>query len=275
MTMTHNTTLLILFLDMQDEKRGLEAVEKLKQLSLPGLVVFQQLDVIDHASIRSFVDFIKNQFGKLDILVNNAGIPGAQVDGEALAAAKIVENGGQIDWSKIITQTYEQTELGIKTNYYGAKDLTEALIPFLQLSSSPKVVNVSASMGKLEKLPNGWPKEVLSDVEELTEEKIDEVLNQFLKDFKEGSLENKGWPDNNLSTYIISKVALNAYTRVVARKYPSICINVVCPGFVKTDSTYNTGYLTPDEGAESILRLALLSDGSSGHFFVRNEEKPF
>ncbi|XP_024629273.2 (+)-neomenthol dehydrogenase [Medicago truncatula] len=262
-------------LTARDEKRGLEAVEKLKQLSLPGLVVFQQLDVIDHASIRSFVDFIKNQFGKLDILVNNAGIPGAQVDGEALAAAKIVENGGQIDWSKIITQTYEQTELGIKTNYYGAKDLTEALIPFLQLSSSPKVVNVSASMGKLEKLPNGWPKEVLSDVEELTEEKIDEVLNQFLKDFKEGSLENKGWPDNNLSTYIISKVALNAYTRVVARKYPSICINVVCPGFVKTDSTYNTGYLTPDEGAESILRLALLSDGSSGHFFVRNEEKPF
>ncbi|KEH18923.1 NAD(P)-binding rossmann-fold protein [Medicago truncatula] len=262
-------------LTARDEKRGLEAVEKLKQLSLPGLVVFQQLDVIDHASIRSFVDFIKNQFGKLDILVNNAGIPGAQVDGEALAAAKIVENGGQIDWSKIITQTYEQTELGIKTNYYGAKDLTEALIPFLQLSSSPKVVNVSASMGKLEKLPNGWPKEVLSDVEELTEEKIDEVLNQFLKDFKEGSLENKGWPDNNLSTYIISKVALNAYTRVVARKYPSICINVVCPGFVKTDIIYNTGYLTPDEGAESILRLALLSDGSSGHFFVRNEEKPF
>jgi len=60
------------------------------------------------------------------------------------------ENGGQIDWSKIITQTYEQTELGIKTNYYGAKDLTEALIPLLQLSSSPKVVNVSSSMGKLE-----------------------------------------------------------------------------------------------------------------------------
>jgi len=56
-------------LTARDEKRGLEAVEKLKQLSLPGLVVFHQLDVIDHASIRSFVDFIKNQFGKLDILV--------------------------------------------------------------------------------------------------------------------------------------------------------------------------------------------------------------
>lgn len=58
-------------LTARDEKRGLEAVEKLKQLSLPGLVVFHQLDVIDHASIRSFVDFIKNQFGKLDILVSS------------------------------------------------------------------------------------------------------------------------------------------------------------------------------------------------------------
>jgi (+)-neomenthol dehydrogenase len=128
----------------------------------------------------------------------------------------------------------------------------------------------------LQKLPNGWPKEVLSDVENLTEEKIDEVLNQFLKDFKEGSVvENKGWPINSMTTYIISKVALSAYTRVAAKKYPSICINAVCPGFVKTDINYNTGYLTPDEGAESIVRLALLPDGSSGHFFVRNEEKPF
>ncbi|KEH18922.1 NAD(P)-binding rossmann-fold protein [Medicago truncatula] len=264
-------------LTARDEKRGLEAVEKLKHLSLPGLVVFHQLDVIDAASIRSFVDFIKNQFGKLDILVNNAGITGAEVDGEALVAANIEENGGQIDWSKIITQTYEQTELGIKTNYYGAKDLTEAFIPLLQLSSSPKVVNVSSSMGKLENLPNGWPKEVFSDVENLIEEKIDEVLNKFLNDFNEGSLENNGWPINNdMSTYIISKASLIAYTSVVAIKYPSICINVVCPGFVKTDINYNTGYLTPDEGAESIVNLALLHDGSpSGHFFVRSEEKPF
>jgi (+)-neomenthol dehydrogenase len=56
-------------LTARDENRGLEAVQKLKQLSLTGLVLFHQLDVTDHASIRSFVDFIQNQFGKLDILV--------------------------------------------------------------------------------------------------------------------------------------------------------------------------------------------------------------
>lgn len=263
-------------LTARDEKRGLEAVEKLKQLSLPGLVVFHQLDVSDPASITSLADFIKNQFGKLDILVNNAGIPGVHVDGEAFAAANILENRGNIDWSKILTESYEQTEAGIKTNYYGAKELTEALIPLLQISTSPTIVNVSSSMGRLENIPNGWPKEVLSDGENLTEEKIDEVLNQFLKDFKEGSVvENKGWPIN-MSTYTISKAALTAYTRVLAKKYSTIRINAVCPGYVKTDINYNTGHLTPDEGAEPIVRLALLPDGSpSGYFFIRNEEKPF
>jgi (+)-neomenthol dehydrogenase len=53
----------------RDEKRGVEAVDKLKDLALPGLVVFHQLDVTDPTSIGSFADFVKNQFGKLDILV--------------------------------------------------------------------------------------------------------------------------------------------------------------------------------------------------------------
>ncbi|KAJ1392618.1 Short-chain dehydrogenase/reductase SDR [Sesbania bispinosa] len=262
-------------LTARDEKRGLEAVDKLKQLGLPGHVVFHQLDVTDPASIRSLADFIKTQLGKLDILVNNAGIPGAQVDSEALAAAGVLENAGKVDWSKILIENYELTEAGLKTNYYGAKELTKALIPLLQFSGSPKIVNVSSSMGRLENMPNGEPKEVLSDVQNLTEEKIDDILNEFLKDFKEGSLETKGWP-LNMSAYTVSKVALNAYTRVLARKYPSFCINAVCPGFVKTDINFNHGILTPDEGAEAAVKLALLPDGTpSGLFFLRSEEKPF
>jgi (+)-neomenthol dehydrogenase len=56
-------------LTARDEKRGLEAVEKLKQSGLSGQVVFHQLDVTDPASIASLAHFIKTQFGKLDILV--------------------------------------------------------------------------------------------------------------------------------------------------------------------------------------------------------------
>ena len=56
-------------LTARDEKRGLEAVEKLKESGLSGQVVFHQLDVANPATVASLADFIKTQFGKLDILV--------------------------------------------------------------------------------------------------------------------------------------------------------------------------------------------------------------
>lgn len=116
---------------------------------------------------------------------------------------------------------------------------------------------------------------MLSDAESLTEDKIDEVLNKFLKDFKEGSIESRGWP-SFLSAYTVSKAAMNAYTRVVAKEYPTFRINCVCPGFVKTDINNNTGILSVEEGAASPVRLALLpDDGPTGLFFVRKEVSSF
>lgn len=121
-------------------------------------------------------------------------------------------------------------------------------------------------------IPNEWAKGVLNDFGNLTEDRVDEVVNEFLKDFKEGSRKAKGWP----SAYAVSKAAINAYTRVLAKKHPKFRINSVCPGFVKTDGNFNTGHLTVEEGAESPVRLALLpDDGSSGLFFVRNEVSSF
>lgn len=266
---------IVVVLTARDEKKGLEAVEKLREFGLSDHVVFHQLDVADPASIASFADFIKTKYGKLDILVNNAGIAGCIIDGDALAASGLGKEGVNVDWSKIVTDTYELAEECLKTNYYGAKGMIEALLPILQLSNSPRIVNVSSSMGHLEKIPNVWAKEVLGNAESLTEERVDEVLNEYLKDFKEDSLETKGWPRYS-SPYIISKAAMNAYTRIVAEKYPSFRVNCVCPGYVKTDINYNNGYLTTDEGAESVVKLALLpNDGPSGLFFYRNEVTTF
>lgn len=124
-------------------------------------------------------------------------------------------------------------------------------------------------------LKHEWAKGVLSDSENLTEEKIEEVINQYLKDFKEDSLQAKGWP-SFMSAYILSKAAMNTYSRVMAKKHPSIQINCVCPGFVKTDINYNRGILCIEEGAESPVRLALQpDDGPSGLFFDRNEVSSF
>ncbi|KAL6322699.1 hypothetical protein AAG906_015385 [Vitis piasezkii] len=68
--------------------------------------------------------------------VNNAGITGAVVTdpdglGLVIAAAQLAEEC-------------------LKINYYGPKSMIEALTPLLQLSNSPRIVNVSSTVGKLQ-----------------------------------------------------------------------------------------------------------------------------
>lgn len=252
-------------LTARDEKKGHEAIEKLKQFGLSDQVMFHQLDVTDPATVTSLVEFVKTQFGRLDILVNNAGVSGVN---------PYETVGSTVDWEKL-TQTCEMAENCLRTNYYGVKETTEAFLPLLKLSNSPKIVNVSSQAALLKNIPNEWAKRVFDDIENLTEERIDEVLKEFIKDFKEGSLENKGWP-TIMSAYIVSKAAMNSYTRALAKKYPNMCINCVCPGFVKTDINKNTGMLPVDQGAASVVRLALLPEGSpSGLFFIREEISNF
>ncbi|KAL7158661.1 hypothetical protein ABFS83_02G159200 [Erythranthe nasuta] len=123
-------------------------------------------------------------------------------------------------------------------------------------------------------IPNEWAKGILNDAENLTEGRIDEVVNVFLKDF-EGSAEAKGWPQYS-AAYIVSKAAVSAYTIILAKKYPSFRINCVCPGYVNTDFNYGTGMLSVEEGAESPVKLALIpDDGPSGMFFFRKEVSSF
>ncbi|PON52899.1 Short-chain dehydrogenase/reductase [Parasponia andersonii] len=262
-------------LTARDEKRGLEAFQNLKEKGLSHKVLFHQLDVTDPASIASLADFIKTRFGKLDILVNNAAVVESKEEVDALLASINAGEQEQADIRRKTTITYELAEECFQINYYGAKRTAEALIPLLQLSDSPRIVNVSSGLGKLQRISNDWAKKVLGDAESLTEDRIDEVIIGFLKDFKEGSLEAKGWP-RFMSPYTVSKAALNAYTRLLAKKHPSFLINCVCPGFVKTDINSNTGILSVEEGAASPVRLALLSsDGPSGLFFDRSEVSPF
>ncbi|GKU96897.1 hypothetical protein SLEP1_g10078 [Rubroshorea leprosula] len=191
-------------LTARNEKRGMEAVEKLKESGLSEYIVFHQLDVADPATIASLADFVKGQFEKLDILVNNAGIGGAATDRDAVVSK--MQAGEQINWRGLITETYELAEECLKTNYFGSKMMCEAFIPLLQLSDSPRIVNVSSSMGRLKNVSNEWAKTILSDAENFTEERVDEVLNKYLKDFKEGSLKAQGWPAF-MSAYKLSKAA--------------------------------------------------------------------
>ncbi|XP_071913929.1 (+)-neomenthol dehydrogenase-like [Coffea arabica] len=137
----------------------------------------------------------------------------------------------------------------------GPKRMIEAFLPLLQSSQSPSIVSASSL---LQRATASSPLIYL-----------DEVLNEYLKDFiKAGAHGAKGWP----LACAISKASLNAYTRILAKKLPSFKVICVYPGFVKTDMSHNIGLLTPEEGAESPVRLALLpDDGPSSLFFSQKE----
>ncbi|KAI3743934.1 hypothetical protein L1987_57005 [Smallanthus sonchifolius] len=114
-------------LTARDEKRGVDALAKFKGTHLSDLVTFHQLDVVDPVSVTSLAQFVKTQFGKLDILVNNSGIGGVGANEEALRASRTsgtVATGSQIEWKKILTESYELAVQCIQTNYYGAKMMT-------------------------------------------------------------------------------------------------------------------------------------------------------
>ncbi|XP_019180583.1 PREDICTED: (+)-neomenthol dehydrogenase-like isoform X2 [Ipomoea nil] len=277
----------------RDEKRGMEAVEKLKH-SCGGededSIVFHQLDVADEVSISCLVDFVKTKFGKLDILVNNAGIQGLIIEGDGLILKEMIiaddsrissENEvleTELKSDGALIETYELAEQCIKTNYHGTKRMVEAFLPLLQLSHSPRIVNVSSTLGNLKLLSNNeMARKILSNGESLTEERVDEVVKEFLKNYKEGPTiaQAKGWP-RYASAYKVSKAAVNAYTRILAQKCPNFRINCVCPGYVKTDMTVHVGMFTPEEGAENIVKLALLpDDGPSGFFFCQKNVMAF
>ncbi|CAN1308675.1 Short-chain dehydrogenase/reductase 2b [Linum perenne] len=166
---------ILVILTARDETRGLQAVNILKD-DYSDNIVFHQLDVADSSSITSFARFVETHFGKLDILVNNAGVIGTIWREDVLKST-------DLDQIKDVTfDTYELAEECLKTNYYGAKGMVEAFLQLLQLSDSPRIVNVSSTTSSLK---NEWAKGVLSDVDNLTEERVEEVIKQFLNDFKE------------------------------------------------------------------------------------------
>ncbi|KAI3937383.1 hypothetical protein MKW92_024971 [Papaver armeniacum] len=268
-------------LTARDVTKGLEAVEKLKNSFGLSNVVFHQLDLTNPISLPSLAEFVRSHLGKLDILVNNAGILGAITDEAGfmvmLQALEAMEDQytEKPNLKEVITETYELAEQCMQTNYFGVKSVTKALIPLLQLSNSPRIVNVTSTMGMLKFVSNENALEILSDGDGLNEESVDEMVNMFLKDFKGGLLESKGWP-SCLPAYTISKASLNAYTRILAKQFPTFRINCLCPGWVKTDICFNSGVSTTAEAAERIVNLALVpDDGPSGLYFSNGEVTPF
>jgi NAD(P)-dependent dehydrogenase (short-subunit alcohol dehydrogenase family) len=84
--------------------------------------------------------------------------------------------------------------------------------------------------------------------------------------------------NGGVTAYRISKVSINALTRMIAYELQgtNILVNTMCPGWVRTDMGGADATRSPEEGADTAVWLALLpDDGPSGKFFRDRQEFPW
>ncbi len=198
----------------RDRRRRDDAVVKLRAT---GADVFGvPLDVTDDDNVASAAELIGTRFGRLDVLVNCAGITG----------------GAQ---QMPTTADLATVRAVVETNVIGVIRVTNAMLPWLRKSASPRIVNMSSSTGSL--------------------------TLQTTPGAETGPV---------VVAYAPSKTFLNAVTVQYAKEleHTNILINVGCPGFVATDLNGFRGTRTPDQGAAIAMTLATLPDnGPSGQFF--------
>ncbi|WP_436535168.1 SDR family oxidoreductase [Actinoplanes sp. HUAS TT8] len=198
----------------RDDTRRSEAVDKLRAAGVDAFGV--PLDVTDDASVTAAAALIEERYGRLDVLVNNAGITGGHPQEPTLVDPAIIRTV-------------------VETNVIGVIRVTNALLPLLRRSASPRIVNMSSGVGSL--------------------------TRQSAPGAEIGPI---------AAAYSPSKTFLNAVTIQYARELvgTNILINLACPGYCATDLNGFRGHRTAEQGAATAIRLATLPDGGpTGAFF--------
>ena len=203
------------YVGARDAEKGAAAAESLG-------AIFVQLDVTDDASVDAAAATIRNAEGHLDVLINNAGVVGSRAE-----VADITP--------ETLNETYA-------TNVFGVVRVTHAMLPLLQESTSPVIVNVSSGLGSFSRIND---------------------------------------PDHIESTLVTiaygsSKAAVTALTVQYSKALLGIRINAADPGYTATDLNGNSGTQTVEEGTDAIVRLATIgADGPTGTFQNRDGHMPW
>lgn len=171
------------------------------------------LDVTSDASTARLHHDLEKGYGRLDVLVNNAGI---------------LPDGGQ-NLASLPLNLLQKT---LETNLFGVLRVTQALLPLLQKSPRPRIVNLSSGLGQLADMGSGTPAYRISKT----------ALNAVTRIL---AAELKGTPAK---------------------------VNSICPGWCRTDMGGPEAPRTPAQGADTAVWLATLADdGPSGGFFRGRE----
>lgn len=221
-------------LTARDPAEGERAASSLAAEGLP--VRFLPLDVASPASAAALAAALGG--ARVGVLVNNAG---AAFDGFNEGVA----------------------ERTLAINTWGAAQVTDHLLPLM--GEGGQVVMVSSGVGSLSCLSPELRRRFTDPALDLAG--LRALTDAFVADVKAGHHRERGWPT---SAYAVSKVAMNAYTRIRAPelKARGIHINAVCPGWVRTDMGGPHADRSIEVGAASIVWAATQGpDGPTGGFF--------
>lgn len=138
----------------------------------------------------------------------------------------------------------EDMKAVFEVNLFGPVRVTQALLPLMKTAQNARIVMMSSGVGSFGLITD--PTSIYSSV--------------------------------NLLDYTSSKIALNAITVSFAKELEplGIKVNAVEPGHVKTDLNGNSGFLTPEEGAATAIKMALIGpEGPTGGFFGSHGRQPW
>ena len=72
--------------------------------------------------------------------------------------------------------------------------------------------------------------------------------------------------------YRVSKLGLSGFTKMLASEFTDMSINVMCPGWVRTDMGGSNADRSVEEGADTIVWLASMANPPTGKFFRDRKE---
>lgn len=171
-----------------------------------------QIDITNTSSVNAAAEVIRQLHGRLDVLVNNAAI---LLD--HYQSLPELEPG-------VLTET-------LTTNVVGTLRISQAMVPLLSKSSSPRIINVSSGAGQLDGEPQPWA-----------------------------------------PAYSISKTALNMLTQQLTAALPEVMTNSMCPGWCRTEMGGPEAPLSAEDGADTLVWLALEAPDSLRGKFIKLRE---
>lgn len=177
--------------------------------------------------------------GTIDAAANHINHEFGRLDILVNNAAVLLDDAppSQLDM-EILRQTYQ-------TNVFGTFAVTKAMIPLLRKAEAGRIANLSSGLASLTQ--------------------ISDPHYEFHYQVR-------------LFAYNSSKCALNAMTVAFAHelKDTSVKVNAVDPGLVPTEMTHFRGTRTVAQGAEVVVRFAMLrADGPTGGYFDENGIVPW